>query len=72
MQRAPASTHSMIAAANSRGVVLGVCIVPPVDSVKTGRISKVQSGQMAGADEPRFAFKIPATKVPCKQAMLLT
>jgi hypothetical protein len=35
-----------------------------------GRISKVQSGQIAGAEEYRFALKIPAMKVPCKQAVL--
>ena len=70
MQRAPASTQSIIAATNSWGVALGICALPAVASVKTGRISKVQSGQIAGAEEPRFAFKIPAIKVPCKQAML--
>ena len=60
----------MIAAASSRGVALGMCSLPEVDSAKIGRISTVQSGQMAGAGELRFAARIPVTNVPCRQAML--
>ena len=70
MTRAPASRHSIIAAASSRGVALGMCSLPQVDSAKIGRISTVQPGQMAGAGELRFAARIPVTNVPCRQAML--
>ncbi len=39
-------------------------------SAKIGRIRSVQPGLMAGAGEPRRADRIPATKVPCRQAAL--
>src|SRR5262245_35745866 len=39
-------------------------------SEKIGRTSNVQSGQIAGALDPRLADRIPATKVPCAQAVL--
>ncbi len=61
----------MIAAASSRGVALGICSLPAVVSAKIGRIRRVQLGQMAGAGDVRFADKMPATKVPCRQAVLL-
>jgi hypothetical protein len=61
----------MIAAASSSDVVLGSGSFPDVVSGKIGRTSKVQPGQMAGAAEPRLASSIPATNVPCLQAMLL-
>lgn len=35
-----------------------------------GRTSNVHPGAMDGASEVRLALKIPATKVPCMQAML--
>jgi len=42
----------------------------PLASAKIGRTNKVQPGQIAGADEPRLAHKMPATNVPCVQAKL--
>ncbi len=58
-----------------RGEFLGRCTRmysrPEVVSLNIGRIRRVQSGQIAGAEELRFADKIPATKVPCRQAALL-
>lgn len=44
MTRAPASMHSSIAAASSRGVALGMSSQRRSDSPKIGRISTVQSG----------------------------
>ena len=49
----------------------GICSLPVVFSAKMGRTRRVQSGQMAGAGEFRFADKMPATKVPCRHAVLL-
>jgi len=43
---------------------------PAVVSLKIGRTSTVQSGQIAGAGEDRFADKMPAIKVPCWHATL--
>ncbi len=70
MTRAPAPMHSMIAAASSWGVALGICSCPEVDSANKGRIKRVQPGQMAGAGEFRFANNIPAMNVPCTHAVL--
>ena len=56
--------QSSIAVASSWGVALGMDSEPESVSPNTGRMSSVQSGQMAGAGEPRFAARIPATKVP--------
>lgn len=39
-------------------------------SGKIDRTSKLQPGQIAGAGEPLFADSIPATNVPCLQAVL--
>jgi len=36
-----------------------------------GRTTTVQCGQIAGAGESRLALKMPAVKVPCRQAALL-
>jgi hypothetical protein len=44
---------------------------PFTASVKMGRTSSVHPGQMAGAEDPRFAESIPATNVPCMHAVLL-
>jgi hypothetical protein len=63
--------HARIAAARSSGVAFGICVLPDAVSAKIGYATKVQLGQMAGAAEPRLAHKIPATKVPCRQAVLL-
>jgi hypothetical protein len=62
--RAFARTVSIIAAASSSAVALGVSVFPDEASAKIGRTSKVQLGQMAGAWEPLFAAMIPATNVP--------
>jgi hypothetical protein len=63
--------HSIIAVASSSGVALGIRPFPDVVSAKMGRTSRTQLGQIAGATEPLFAHRIPATKVPCMQAALL-
>src|SRR5215208_7418206 len=68
--RAPAATASLMAAASSSGLALGNAPFLEVVSPKMGRTSNVHSGQIAGAAEPLLAHKIPATKVPCKQAVL--
>jgi len=49
---APASIHSLIAAANSCAVAFGICAFAVVASVKIGRISKVQPGQIAERKNP--------------------
>ena len=53
------------------GCRAGQALRPEVVSVKMGRTKRVQFGQMAGAGEFRFADSIPATKVPCRHAVLL-
>ena len=68
--RTPASRQSRIASASSSGFALGISS-PEAVSAKTGRSQRLAPGQMAGAIEPRFAARIPATKVPCWQAALL-
>jgi hypothetical protein len=45
-------------------VELGWSALPVAVSENTGFTSSVQSGQMAGAVEPRLALRMPATKVP--------
>jgi hypothetical protein len=65
--RAPAFMQSRIAVASSSGVALGKDS-PTAAWAKMGRIIRAQSGQMAGATEPRFADRIPATKVPWRRA----
>jgi hypothetical protein len=69
--RAPASIVSIIAVASSSGVHLKICPPSCAISPKIGRTSNVQFGAIAGALLPRFAARIPATKVPCIQAALL-
>src|ERR1700730_2309895 len=69
--RAPALTVSIMAAASSSGVALGISPFPDAISAKMGRTSRVHPGQIAGAFEPRRAHKMPATNVPCIQATLL-
>jgi hypothetical protein len=68
---APASTHSVIAIASSSGVVLGNSLLPGEPSAKIGRTKMAQLGQIAGADEFLTEHKMPATKVPCTQAVLV-
>src|SRR4029453_3036013 len=63
--------QSTIATASSCGVVLGIGLFAEKVSAKIGRTSRVQSGQIAGAEEFLFADNIPATNVPCMHAMLL-
>ena len=63
--------HSLIAAASSRGVTLGICSLPENDSEKIGRTRSVQSGQIAGAEASRLADKMPVTNVPWRHAVLL-
>lgn len=63
--------QSTIAVASSSGVELGIGVFVAVVSGKIGRMSRVQSGQIAGAAEFRLAHKIPATNVPCMHEMLL-
>ncbi len=69
--RAPASMQSRMAWASSSGMALGISPFAAFVSAKMGRTSRVQLGQIAAATDPRFAERIPATKVPCKQAVLL-
>ncbi len=59
-----------MASASSSGAALGICPLPFVPSAKIGRRIRVQPGQIAGAEDSRRATSIPATKVPCVQAML--
>ena len=61
----------MIAVPSSSGVALGISSVAETVSEKIGRTSNAQPGQIAGAAESRFADRMPATKVPCEQAMLV-
>ena len=56
--------------ASSSGFALGMSPFADVVSAKMGRTSRVQPGHMAGAPEPLLPHKIPATKVPCKHALL--
>jgi hypothetical protein len=63
MTRAPAFMHSRIAAASSSGPAPGSSAFAEKVSAKTGRTSRVQSGQMAGAAEERLAHNMPATNV---------
>ena len=70
MTFAPAPITSVMAVASSSGVALGICALAAGVSVKIGRTRRVQSGQMAGAEEPRLAQSMPATNVPCMQATL--
>ncbi|HEY7616943.1 MAG TPA: hypothetical protein VH744_09080, partial [Terriglobales bacterium] len=69
--RAPAWIQSMIAAASSPGVAVGICSLPVTFSGKMGRTRSVQPGHIAGAAEFRVADKIPATNVPWRHAALL-
>src|SRR5215468_9763967 len=69
--RAPASIQSRMAWASSSGVALGISSLAAFVSAKIGRVNRVQLGQIAGAIDPRLADRIPATKVPCRQAILL-
>lgn len=71
MTRAPASMQASIPSASSWGWALGASKSPAAASAKTGRTRSVQSGQIAGALEPRLAHKMPATNVPCRQAALV-
>src|ERR1039457_2275382 len=71
MMRAPDSMQSKIAPASSWGVALGISPLGEADSAKIGRTSRVQLGQIAGAVEFRLPDRMPATKVPCLQAVLL-
>ena len=61
-KRAPALTQSTIASASSSVVAMGMFPLPELSSEKIGRTSKVQSGQIAGAMDPRLEDRIPATK----------
>jgi len=63
--------QSKTAAASSSGLVLGSYFPSEPPSLKIGRTSSVQAGEMAGASEPRLADNIPAMYVPCRQAELL-
>jgi hypothetical protein len=58
------------AQASSWRVAAGICPFPEAVSEKIGRTKKLEPGQIAGAAEPRFASSMPATNVPCLQAML--
>jgi len=67
---APASTHSRIAFATSLEVTLGTAVgvaTIPIGSAlpKIGRTNRAQPGHIAGASDPLFAHKMPATNVPC-------
>ena len=53
-----------MAAASASGAALGMSSRPDGYSPKIGRTSSVQPGQIAGADAPRLAERMPATKVP--------
>jgi hypothetical protein len=59
----------MIAAANSSAVALGITPYV-VASRKIGRVRSVHWGQIAAAGAPLRAHRIPATNVPCMQALL--
>ena len=56
-----------MAAARASGAALGMSSRPDGFSPKIGRTSSAQPGQIAGADAPRLAERMPATKVPCWQ-----
>jgi hypothetical protein len=76
MTLARASTTSTMTSDNSSGALAGKKISPLTLSVegwsmKIGRTNKEQSGHIAGEPDPRLAQRIPATNVPCLQAMLL-
>jgi hypothetical protein len=57
--------HSIIAAASSSGVALGINSFASVFSEKIGRTSKVQPGQIAGASkaEPRQKLSSAISKL---------
>lgn len=57
---APALMQSIIVVASSSGIAMGRCPLTGVVSAKIGRISKVQSGQIAGDGEFLFVDKTPA------------
>jgi hypothetical protein len=58
----------MIEAASSSGVATGIVPLEGSFSEKIVRTQNVQPGQMAGATDPRFAQRMPATNVPCMHA----
>src|SRR5439155_25025445 len=68
---APASIVSTVAAATSSTDAVGTWPRAERASRKIGRISNVQSGQIAGAPESRAPTSAPATSVPCLHASLL-
>src|SRR5215831_15569907 len=70
MIREPEFTQSTIASASALGDAPIISPLGDAVSLKMGRTNSVQSGQIAGALEPRFADRIPAMKVPCLQEKL--